>query len=85
MTVFTFVHIHIYLELMELEQSVRESAWNPRKLGVDFADAAVVFSEDLALTMPDADPLEDRFVTISMDALGRYLGIVHRGGMNKSV
>jgi hypothetical protein len=57
--------------------------WDPtkarlilRKHGVDFADAATVFSDDLALTISDDDPDEARFVTIGMDALGRIVVVV---------
>jgi hypothetical protein len=58
-------------------------AWDPakaranlRKHGIDFADAATVFSDDYALTIPDDNPAEERFVTIGMDALGRILVVV---------
>ena len=54
--------------------------WDPakarthlRKHGIDFADAATVFSDDYALSIPDDYPDEERFVTIGMDALGRIL------------
>jgi len=33
-----------------------KAAANARKHGVDFADAATVLSDELALTMPDEDP-----------------------------
>ena len=33
---------------------------NLRKHGIDFADAATVFSDDYALTIPDAYSEEDR-------------------------
>lgn len=58
--------------------------WNPakaaanlRKHGVDFADAISVFSDDLAITIPDERFDEDRFVTMGIDALGRVLVVVY--------
>lgn len=57
--------------------------WNPakaesnrRKHGIDFADAVGVFSDDLALTMPDERFEEERYITIGMDFLGRILVVV---------
>lgn len=50
---------------------------NLRKHAIDFADAATVFSDDYALTIPDDCPDEERFVTIGMDALGRTLVVVY--------
>lgn len=41
--------------------------------GVDFADAATVLTDDLALTRSDDHPEEERLVTLGMDALGRLL------------
>lgn len=58
--------------------------WNPakaaanlRKHGIDFADAISVFSDDLAITIPDERFDEDRFVTMGLDALGRVLVVVY--------
>ena len=56
--------------------------WDPDKAsanlathGVDFADAATALSDEMALTMPDSHPDEERFVTLAVDALGRVLVI----------
>jgi hypothetical protein len=49
---------------------------NLRKHGIDFADAATVLEDELALTVDDTEPDEDRFVTVGMDALGRVLTVV---------
>lgn len=49
---------------------------NLRKHGIDFADAATVFSDNYALTIPDDHPEEERFVTVGMDSLGRVLVVV---------
>lgn len=50
---------------------------NRVKHGVDFADAATVLTDDLALTRPDDSPDQERFVTLGMDALGRVLVVVY--------
>jgi uncharacterized DUF497 family protein len=50
---------------------------NRAKHGVDFADAATVLTDDLALTRPDSNPDEERFVTLGMDALGRLLVVAY--------
>ena len=49
---------------------------NLQKHGIEFADAASVFSDDLAITIPDNRFDEERFVTIGMDGFGRILVIV---------
>ena len=50
---------------------------NRAKHGIDFADAATVLTDDLALTRPDDNPDEERFVTLGMDALGRILVVAY--------
>lgn len=50
---------------------------NLRKHGIDFADAVSVFSDDLALTIPDERFDEERFVTIGVDGFGRVLVVVY--------
>ncbi len=62
---------------MEFEWDPRKAAANLRKHGVDFADAATVLYDDLAVTVPDDDPDEGRCVTMGMDALGRLLVVVY--------
>ena len=49
---------------------------NLQKHGIEFADAVSVFSDDLAITIPENRFDEERFVTIGMDAFGRILVIV---------
>jgi hypothetical protein len=61
---------------MTYEWDPAKARANLRKHGIDFADAATVFSDDYALTIPDDDAAEERFVTIGMDALGRILVVV---------
>jgi hypothetical protein len=50
---------------------------NLKKHKVDFADAVTVFGDDLAVTVEDDNPDEERFVTIGVDALGRILVVVY--------
>jgi uncharacterized DUF497 family protein len=50
---------------------------NLRKHGIDFANAVSVFSDDLAITIPDERFDEKRFVTIGVDAFGRVLVVVY--------
>jgi len=54
-----------------------KAAANLRNHGIDFADAATAFTDDHAITIPDHDHDEERFVSIAMDALGRILVLVH--------
>lgn len=54
-----------------------KAATNLRKHGVDFADAVSVFSDNLAITIPDERFDEERFVTIGLDAFGRVLVVVY--------
>jgi uncharacterized DUF497 family protein len=50
---------------------------NLRKHGIDFADAIAVLEDERAITIPDEYLLEERFVTVGMDALGRILVVVY--------
>jgi hypothetical protein len=66
-----------------------EYEWDPNKAdsnlrkhkGVAFADAIGALEDDLALTIDDDYPDEERFITIGTDFLGRLLVVVwtHRG------
>lgn len=58
--------------------------WDPKKAesnllkhGVDFADAAMVLEDELALTIEDDDEFEPRFVTIGSDTSGNILVVVY--------
>jgi uncharacterized protein len=50
---------------------------NLNKHGIDFADAVLVFSDELAITLVDERFEDERFITIGMDALGRVLVVVY--------
>jgi len=60
-----------------VEWDADKAAANLRKHRVDFADAATVLEDEAALTVPDDDPDESRWVTLGMDALGRILVVVY--------
>ncbi len=62
---------------MEFEWDRLKAYSNLTKHEVDFADAATVFDDDLAITIPDEHPNEQRFITLGMDALGRVLVVVY--------
>ncbi|MBW1688834.1 MAG: BrnT family toxin, partial [Deltaproteobacteria bacterium] len=71
----TSVHI---LDPWSANGGRRKAASNLRKHGIDFADAALVLHDDLALTVrDDLYPDEERFITLGMDALGRVLVVLH--------
>lgn len=61
---------------MQYQWDKNKAASNLQKHGIEFADAVSVFSDDLAITIPDNRFDEDRFVTIGMDAFGRILVVV---------
>ena len=61
---------------MKYQWDKNKAASNLQKHGIEFADAVSVFSDDLAITIPDNRFDEDRFVTIGMDAFGRILVVV---------
>lgn len=64
--------------LVEFEWDEEKAAANLRKHGVDFADAVLVFEDDLALTMEDPDSeREARFITMGHDPYGRVLVVVY--------
>jgi uncharacterized DUF497 family protein len=67
--------VHILSGVVEWDAD--KAAANLAKHGIDFADAATVLEDEAALTMPDDDPDEERFVTVGMDALGRVLTVVY--------
>ena len=62
---------------MEFEWDPRKAAANLHKHGIDFAEAATVLYDELAITVPDDQADEDRFVTMGMDARGRVLVVVY--------
>ena len=62
---------------MAFEWDPAKARTNLKKHGVDFADAALVLYDDLALTIRDLEAGEERFVTLGLDPLGRLLVVVY--------
>ena len=60
-----------------VQWDAEKAAANLRKHGVDFADAETGLRDEMAMTVADDDPMEERFVTLGMDALGRLLVVVY--------
>ncbi|MBE9046170.1 BrnT family toxin [Pleurocapsales cyanobacterium LEGE 10410] len=50
---------------------------NRSKHSIDFADAVSVFADELAITIFDDHPVEERFITMGIDAIGRILVVVY--------
>ena len=60
-----------------VEWNLEKAAQNLKKHGVDFADAATVLTDELAVSIREDSEDEKRFVTIGMDALGRVLVVAY--------
>jgi uncharacterized DUF497 family protein len=63
---------------LEFEWDARKAESNLRRHGVEFLDAVVVLDDDRAITLPDAHPGEERYLTFGMDAQGRVLAVSTR-------
>jgi len=68
--------VHTIIE-MAYQWNRDKATANLRNHGIDFADAISVFSDDLAITIPDERSDEERFITIGVDAFGRVLVVVY--------
>lgn len=64
---------------MAFEWDPAKAKTNFRNHGVRFEEAAAVFDDPYASSIPDdwADPSEERFVGIGMGGLGRVLVVVY--------
>lgn len=62
---------------MEFEWDRRKAASNLRKHGIDFADAATVLDDPMALTLSEDRAGEERLVSMGVDALGRTLVVIY--------
>jgi uncharacterized DUF497 family protein len=62
---------------VEFEWDKRKASANLKKHRVDFADAAIVFNDDRAVTLSDDEPDEQRYITIGTDALERVLVVIY--------
>jgi hypothetical protein len=64
---------------MEFEWDDAKAELNERKHGVSFVEAMTVFADPLSLTGydPDHSEEEDRYITMGMSAVGRFLVVSH--------
>jgi uncharacterized DUF497 family protein len=64
---------------LEFEWNAEKAAFNMRKHGISFLEAATAFSDALSLTIndPDHSENEDRFVLVGTSADRRLLVVVH--------
>lgn len=67
--------MHI-LSVVEYEWDERKARANLEKHGIDFADAVSVLEDELALTIPDPEAAERRFITVGEDSIRRLLVVV---------
>ena len=70
---------------MHYEWNPDKATTNLHKHGVRFADAIAVFSDELALTVPDDFPDEERFLILGTDAFGRLLVVVYTWRGERSI
>jgi uncharacterized DUF497 family protein len=61
----------------EFEWDAEKAASNLARHGVHFKDAICVLYDERAVTLPDENPNEERFVTVGMDTLGRLVVVVY--------
>lgn len=63
----------------EFEWDREKETANFKKHGVHFEEAAQVFRDPLALTIPDEEhgEMETRWITLGKDARGQYVLVVH--------
>ena len=54
-----------------------KSRINREKHGINFGDVEGVFIDPMALTTEDREHVEQRWITLGMDALGRILVVVY--------
>jgi len=62
---------------MNFEWDALKAASNLLKHGIDFADAVGVLYDDLAITVTDENAMDERYVTVGTDPLGRVLVVVY--------
>jgi uncharacterized protein len=63
---------------MSIEFDPTKAKMNLRKHGVSFSHAEQALRDPMAFTLEDPDALgEQRFVTLGIDSLGRFLVVVH--------
>lgn len=71
------MHICAYNIILEFKWDSQKAISNLKKHGVDFAEAVAVLEDEMAITIPDDHPDEERFITIGIDSRGRILVVVY--------
>jgi uncharacterized DUF497 family protein len=65
------------MPVVKFEWDPDKAANNFSKHGVRFAEAVTVFEDEAALTMPDDEAGEERFVALGIGSTGRILVVVY--------
>jgi uncharacterized DUF497 family protein len=68
---------------MKFEWDSYKAQTNLKKHGVDFAEATSVLKDNLAITIYDRHPDEDRYVIIGISDLGQLLVVIYTLRGNK--
>jgi uncharacterized DUF497 family protein len=63
--------------MQDFEWDPGKAVVNLAKHGIDFADATEVLFDAMAITLPDEERDEERFVTSGRDAFSRILVVIH--------
>lgn len=71
------MHDCAYAYVVECEWDGEKASANLRKHGVDFADAATVLHDEMAITIQDDSGQEPRSVTVGASATGAVLVLVY--------
>jgi uncharacterized DUF497 family protein len=71
------MHVCAYNYSVNFEWDCQKAASNIKKHGIAFAEAAMVFYDESAITIQDAALGEERFITLGMDSLARVVVVVY--------
>ena len=71
------MYICAYNNDVNYQWDPRKARSNFRKHGVRFADVVAVFEDELAITILDDHPDEERYVTLGRDFIGRIIIVVY--------
>jgi len=62
---------------MAFEWDTTKATSNFQKHGIRFSDAVMIFEDERAMTIEDDYSVEERYITIGTDVLGRVLAVVY--------
>jgi hypothetical protein len=68
---------------VEFEWDNGKALSNLKKHGVNFADAVHVLEDEMAITIVDDYPFEERFITVGIDSLSRVLVVIYTWRKNR--